>query len=109
LGDTFAGTCRMAKSGIFGQNIINFPKKLHGSKEVTTIGGKRIPMVGKKYFYTLVTAKSDHIDLEESEFDDYKWLSYSEAKKILRTLYQKGKKNMIDEIIELLYGYEIID
>lgn len=108
LGESFAKNCRVSPLGVFGQNEIEFPKKLHGSKELHTDKGEEVKLIGKKYFYVLINSKSKYIKLRKSEFDKYKWLTYDEAYKLIKSIYQKGKKAMSAEILDLLFEHDII-
>lgn len=109
LGKDFTDKCQLPKEGIFGQYTLEFPKNLQGTKEIQTIGGKDVTMIGKKYFYTLVKASSTYIDLAQSEFDQYCWMDYEQAIDLISQIYQRGKRTMTQQVVDILYDHDIID
>lgn len=92
LGEEF--TKSMGEIEIIGEDQIVFPAATQGSRDLQTDDGDGVYMKGKKYFFVLVKTDQEGLDMHKSEFDDYKWLAYSEAMILCDQIYQKGKKRI---------------
>lgn len=94
---------------LFGENKVEFPKKNHGNRPLQTDGGEELMMKGKKYFFIKIDAKNPDIRLKKTEFDDYYWLNYKDAKKFSATIYQRGKQRITNFALDRLHakGYLI--
>ena len=109
LGREFESKCKISHLGVFGQAKIIFPKDLQGSRKLFTDEGEEVTMLGKKYFYALVLAETKYVSLHESEFEKYNWVYYAEAIKLIKSIYQQGKKDMTEDILTELYERKIIN
>lgn len=87
---------------LFGENKVEFPKKNHGNRPLQSDQGEEFIMKGKKYFFILIDAKNPDIRVKKTEFDDYYWLNYKEAKQFAATIYQKGKRRITDFALDRL-------
>jgi len=87
---------------LVGRNKVEFPPKNHGKRELQTDAGQSVLMRGKFYFFVRINAHSSTLHLEKTEFDDYKWLSYAEAKKEARSMYQRGKQRVTLFALDIL-------
>lgn len=108
MGD-FLEKCCEHEFILFGENKIEFPKKNQGYRKLFTDEGKEVLMKGKKYFFIIINAHSPDVRLKKTEFDDYYWLHYSDAKKFAEKIYQKGKRRITEFAIERLYKKGVID
>lgn len=87
---------------IIGEDLITFPLAKQGTRELKTDDGKDIFMEGKKYFFAVSETSSTELEIEQTEFDDYKWVSYAESLALADTIYQKGKQRTILKVLETL-------
>ena len=81
---------------------LEFSSDKWGSRNLKTDDGEEVLMKGKKYFVIKVKAGLTELDINQTEFDDYRWLDYEEALKLTETIYQKGKKRITEEILDSL-------
>lgn len=92
----------------FGEGKIDFNKVLHGSRDLKTDSGDEVVMKGKSYYFCHVQHKNGGLKIKETEFDDYRWLTYQEAIDLTEEIYQKNKKIMTLEILRLLHEKDLI-
>jgi hypothetical protein len=109
LGPNFAQKCTIDEEGALGENRIQFPQHNHGMRELVTDAGEPQLMVGKHFFYILVNAEDDTIDLTQTEFDDIAWCNRQQAYHIIDNIYQSGKRRMLMDILSVLIDNNIID
>ncbi|MCX6740419.1 MAG: NUDIX domain-containing protein [Candidatus Parcubacteria bacterium] len=74
--------------------VITFPAAAQGTREIKTIAGENIQMKGKRYYLVAVQSKIKDLDIAQTEFDDYLWADYDEAKKFAGKIYQTQKKRL---------------
>jgi len=101
LGNDFVGNIEMTK--LVGRNKIEFSSDKWGSRELATDDDQKILMKGKEYFFVILNSDSKKLDISKTEFDDYKWLDYEGALEITKTIYQKGKKRITDDLLNVLH------
>lgn len=94
LGEKFMTHVEVEDIKLVGDDLINFPKKLQGQRELVTDNGKNLSMVGKKYFFIVAKSKTDDLNINHTEFDDYQWLTFNEAMALTDKIYQKNKKQL---------------
>lgn len=100
LGSNFlenAGT-----DSIIGMDEIEFPSETKNSRELKTDDGKSVFMKGKKYFFVAVNAKTEHLDIKETEFDDYRWCGNIKASELTALIYQSGKRRITEKALKIL-------
>lgn len=95
-------------TNIIGEDKIEFLPKKFGTKELKNDQGKNILMKGKKYFFITLAVNNPDLELQKTEFDDYRWLNYSQAKKIADKIYQPGKKRITLKILKLLKESQLL-
>ncbi|MDP2631597.1 MAG: NUDIX hydrolase [Candidatus Uhrbacteria bacterium] len=88
---------------VFDRDVVEFPLNTQGSRELKTDDGKDVQMKGKLYFFAALSSSTNILNLDETEFDDYKWLVYSEAREVARGIRQKGKRRITIKAIEALH------
>ena len=79
---------------LVGSDEIDFPKQTQNSRELKNDKGEIIFMKGKKYFFIAATSDTLEIDIAETEFDDYKWVTHAKALVLCNEMYQQGKKRI---------------
>lgn len=107
LGSTFVDSCDQTFT-LIGDGKIEFPPRTQGSKELKTDQGEKVFMRGKKYFFYAINADTQTVNLEETEFDDYQWLSYSRAMDLANQIYQRGKRRITIRALHLLKESQLI-
>lgn len=93
---------------LFAENKVEFPKKNQGYRKLFTDDGTEVLMKGKKYFFITINAVNPDLKLKETEFDDYYWLTYAEAKDFCEKIYQKGKRRITEFALDKLYAKGVI-
>ncbi len=101
LGDNFV-EASSKQIEIIGENKVEFPSSTQNKRDLKTDDGEDVFMKGKKYFFTAVNTENTELDISETEFDDYKWVSYEQAIKLSDKIYQKGKKRITLDTLEKL-------
>jgi 8-oxo-dGTP pyrophosphatase MutT (NUDIX family) len=102
LGNNFLHSCEIVSITMIHEDKIHFSEDKWSAKELFTDEGKPVSMQGKKYFFLAVEIEHPDIRIEETEFDDYRWLSYDEALSVSQKIYQKGKKRITLEVLNVL-------
>lgn len=87
---------------------IEFPITQQNKKILITDAGQKVPMLGKHYFFFASQASNPDLDIKEIEFDDYRWLTYDEARSLAGKIGQAGKKRTTLLALEALKKLEII-
>jgi 8-oxo-dGTP pyrophosphatase MutT (NUDIX family) len=108
LGKNFLHQCEIASMSEIHENGIRFSQDKWNVKELFTDEGKPVSMKGKKYFFLAVEIEHPEIKIDETEFDDYRWLSYNEALDISQKIYQKGKKRITLEALNALRNNKLL-
>lgn len=87
---------------ILGEDKVEFPEEQQGKRELYDAEGKEHFMKGKRYFFAHTKAKDTQIDINNTEFEKYKWVTKEEARKLIESIYQPGKKRITQKALKLL-------
>lgn len=90
------------KAELLGFDKVEFPKKNQGVRELTTENQKEIYMRGKKYYFVKVESRSKDVEIENTEFEKYRWVESSDVQNLLCQIYQKGKRRITKQALRLL-------
>lgn len=101
LGQKFLGNCDK-KLSLFGNDEIAFSAHNQNSRELKNDAGETIFMKGKKYFFLASQAKSQKLDISQTEFDDFLWVSFKEGLILCNKIYQTNKKRLTINTLNLL-------
>jgi hypothetical protein len=71
------------------------------------VGEKKVPMVGKKYYFCAV-AQVSPVEPLVKEYSEFKWVSFDEGNELVETISQKGKKRVLKKALEILKEGELI-
>lgn len=88
---------------------LRFAKHLEGDRELKTDDGTEIKMIGKGYFFFTVDCVDSQIDFKNTEFDDFKWLSYSQLVNLIEKNPAKNRKLIDLKAVEEMKKEAIID
>jgi len=102
LGKKFAASIKIIS--LVGHNQVEFPDKTKNSRDFKTDGGEKIFMKGKKYFFIAVDMDVADLNINETEFDDFKWLNFDNAIKLSETIYQRGKQRVTVDALNTLHN-----
>lgn len=97
LGSEF--TAQLSKPEIFLYKEVFFEEKLHGSRPLKTDDGKEITMKGKAYYIVFAKSKTEKLEINKTEFDDYAWVSHAAAYQLINDIYQPQKKDLYVKIL----------
>lgn len=106
LGKEFSDALFIAENPLVAVDQVFFPKKNIQNKKLS-VKGQEIPMVGKKYYFCVVGQPKDILP-EKIEHSDFKWVSYEEGKRLVGQIQQKGKKRILDGILDILKENQFI-
>lgn len=82
---------------------LTFSKTKWGLKELSTDSGDKIKMIGKAYYFFAIPIETKTIDLSETQFDDYFWLTYSAAKFLTKSRsFISNKGDILNNALETL-------
>jgi len=70
--------------------------------------GNSISMIGKDYMLYVVPALTDEINIKETEYDQYFWMTFREAYFIADKIYQRGKRRITLKILNALQSQGMI-
>ncbi len=105
LGHEFMSGCEK-NIRMIGADEIKFTVK--NLRELNSDEGKRLHMRGKKYFFVVANISDRKIDIEQTEFDEYKWVGLDEALGLTQTINQVRKQKMMTKILNLLKKRELL-
>lgn len=71
-------------------------------RELNSDAGKKLHMRGKRYFFITTNVSEPALDISQTEFDDYKWLSHDQAVKLAQTITQTRKQKITIKGLNLL-------
>lgn len=103
LDKDFINNCRLDK--IFYHDRIEFK---NFDKNLQLDNGKNIQITGKEYIFIKIDAPNDEIDINKTQFDDYKWCDYAGAIELANQIYQAGKKRITAGAIKTLKEFKMI-
>lgn len=87
---------------VITQDKIYFPKEHQGKRELYTKEGDSVFMKGKLYYLVRLYAKTRDLDITESEFEKYRWVTLEESQNLVRHIYQKGKQRITKKALLIL-------
>jgi len=102
LGKEFVSSIKI--NSLIGDNQVEFPNQTKNSRELKTDSGEDIFMKGKKYFFIAIDTGIADLNINKTEFDDFKWLDYNNAIKLSKTIYQRGKQRVTVDALNKLYN-----
>ncbi len=102
LGKDFINNCDLSNPLIFNEQQLKFPSSSKGFRELKTDLEEKIKMKGKRYFFIKIPTNKTKIKINQTEFDDYQWLTFAEASSKAKEIYQKGKRQLTLKAIESL-------
>lgn len=107
LGNNFAK--QLEDSFLYlGTDEVILNKRYYGEKELEMDNGEKVPMEGKTYFIYAVAVKTNALNIKETEFDDYHWCNYTEAKFLLGRSYQVNRRDINLKFLEKLKENKLI-
>ena len=90
------------KPELVGEDKIEFPPGKQGLRDMTTDSGESVTMKGKYYYFLISQAKSTDLLISATEFNDYKWLNFEEAYKLIKETNTGGKLRILSMILNRL-------
>lgn len=104
LGEVFHKTLTITPETVtfLGDAKVEFPKKTQGDKLLITADGREIPMKGKKYFFYVVPVALTEVEITDTEFQKYAWLTKEDSLRRIQSIYQKGKRRITEQAVTLL-------
>ncbi|MFC1598790.1 NUDIX hydrolase [Patescibacteria group bacterium] len=90
------------------ENIVKFPLQNRGNRDLFTDQAGKIFMKGKKYFFYIINTATQELNVSETEFNNYQWVDFEQGKKLAEQIYQKGKKRITLDVLELLKNNNFI-
>lgn len=107
LGEKFIGLSKENIS-LISEAKVEFPAHKQDVRNLQTDEGNPITMKGKKYFFLAAISLDTNIDIAETEFDAYKWVSFDEGMMLAKKIYQKGKKRITVNVLKKLKELDLI-
>lgn len=99
------------KSKIFkviGEDQIEFPLSVQNSKDLKNDKGENIFMRGKKYFFVVIESDTTDLNIDETEFDDHRWVNFNGAVELASKIYQRGKRRVTISVLNTLKSLEFL-
>ena len=90
------------------EDRIEFRRELYSGRKLTLDDGTEVEMLGKHYYYLVVATSTQDIAISDTEFDDYKWLTYEEVIELSSSIYQKNKRKALIKVLNLLLDKDFI-
>lgn len=109
VGATFSSNLEYSKAKMFGNDRMEFKPGKHALRELHTDEGEEVQMIGKDYLFYMIPAKTDELNIKDTDFDEHFWMSFREAYFIADKIYQKGKRRITLKIMNALHSLELIE
>ena len=106
LGEDFAALMKI--NSLIGDNQVEFPHRAKNSRNLNTDTGEDIFMMGKKYFFIAIDTNVADLNIDKTEFDDFKWLNYEEALELAKTIHQQGKRRVTVDALNRLHSLGLL-
>ncbi len=90
------------KAELIAEDKIEFPPGKQGLRDMKLDSGDPVTMKGKYYYFLVSQANTRDIVVSATEFDDYKWLKYEEAYKLIKESNTGGKLRILTMILNKL-------
>jgi len=90
------------KPELIGEDKIEFPPGKQGLRDMKSDTGESVVMKGKYYYFLASNAKTRDLVTSATEFDDYKWLNFEEAYKLIKETNTGGKLRILTMILNRL-------
>lgn len=97
------------KTELIGEDKIEFPPSKQNLRDLKSDSGESLEMKGKYYYFMLSKANSSDITIGATEFDDYKWLNYDDAIKLIKDTNTGGKLRITSQILNYLKEKGLIE
>jgi putative (di)nucleoside polyphosphate hydrolase len=107
LGSLFVQNCAQEVSFVGEDSAEFFPKDVP-QEDIDAKIGKGAEMKGKHYYFLAVSQTETSIDLGATQFDDYFWLDYTGATRLVGLMRQRKKKAVLLKILDLLRDQGLI-
>jgi hypothetical protein len=85
-----------------GEDEMTFPNHSQNSRDLKNDAGEKIFMKGKKYFFIAADSNAMDLNIGETEFDAFKWVSFDESFILCNNIYQVGKKRITLNVLDQL-------
>lgn len=99
---------RDTKLNIIGEDQIEFPPATQDSRELRSDQGDKLYMKGKKYYFVAVESNLIDLNINKTEFNDYQWVDFKQASKLADEIYQRGKKRITVNALNILRHLEFL-
>lgn len=97
LGGSFAAHLKRGIS-LISQGRMRIAAKRLNLNEPSQRKSRRLK--GKHYYFLALNAGTATLDVEKSEFDGYRWISYAEGSELLKKTGQKGKARIVRKALD---------
>ena len=108
MGEEFVKSWKRNKPKFIFEDRIEFREDKQGTRELATDAGEEVKMFGKHYYYFAVEVKDEEIEINDTEFDDYVWADFTQAKFLAKRIYQKNKAVAMQEVTEILAKEKLV-
>lgn len=94
---------------LIAEDKIEFPPSKQNLREMKSDAGEPLQMKGKYYYFMVANSKVTDLTIGATEFDDYKWLNYDEAVKLIKDTNTGGKLRITNMILNRLKDKNLIE
>lgn len=108
LGGEFVLHLNLSEVDIIDEDRMEFKPGRHEVSDLETDAGESVPMLGKHYYFCVIKSATDKIDITQTQFDQFFWVTYIEAYFLANKMYQKGKRRITLKIITKLQELGLI-
>ncbi len=102
LGKSFAENLAYSNAEFVEIDRMEFKPGRHKVGTLLDDGGNEVAMMGKEYYFCTVDSSSDKLEISETQFDQYFWMTFREAYFISDRIYQRGKRRITLKVISTL-------
>lgn len=93
---------------LIGEDLVEFPPERHNVLDLFTDSGEKVEMIGKVYYFFVINSLGRDLQISNTPYNDYFWMSYKPALFLANKIHQPGKRRILVNCLNLLKEKEII-
>lgn len=91
-----------------GIDQIEFPPEKQDTRSLKSDDGTPQKMIGKKYYFMMTQALQSEIKIDSTEYDEYRWVTYDEAVRLVKMAGQGGKLRITTKVLSSLKDRQLL-
>jgi 8-oxo-dGTP pyrophosphatase MutT (NUDIX family) len=94
---------------LLGDQFVEFAPGKHNITELKTDEGTVVEPKGKRYYFFAIYKKTANLDINQTQFSDFFWVTYKAGSFLAAKIPQKGKKRITLKALNLLKERNLVE